>query len=151
LASAAWAVGSLYSRHAPLPRRGLASAAMQMLVGGALLGVVAAASGEFSEVSRPSAESLLALAYLVGVGSIVAFTAYAWLLRSARTSLVATYAYVNPLVAVFLGWAIENEGVGVRTLLAGALILVSVALIVSPGRPRSGARVVAQGVARLVR
>jgi drug/metabolite transporter (DMT)-like permease len=134
LGSAGWAIGSLYARRAPLPRRPLVGSSMQMIVGGSLLAVVAAASGELADVSRPSAESLLALGYLVGVGSIVAFSCYAWLLRNARTSLVSTYAYVNPLVAVFLGWAIENEGVGVRTVGAGALILVAVALIVSPGR-----------------
>jgi drug/metabolite transporter (DMT)-like permease len=134
VAAAGWAIGSLYSRHAQLPRRPLVSSSMQMLVGGALLAVVAAASGELSDVGRPSTESILAVAYLVVFGSILAFSTYAWLLRNARTSLVSTYAYVNPLVAVFLGWAVENEGVGFRTLGAGALILVAVALIVSPGR-----------------
>jgi drug/metabolite transporter (DMT)-like permease len=149
VAAVSWAIGSLYSRHAPLPRRPLVSSSMQMLVGGALLAVVAAATGELADIGRPSAESLLAVGYLVVFGSVLAFSAYAWLLRVARTSLVSTYAYVNPLVAVFLGWAIENEGVGVRTLGAGALILVAVALIVSPGRPlRRGpatALVVARG------
>jgi drug/metabolite transporter (DMT)-like permease len=133
VAAAGWAIGSLYSRHAPLPRRPLVSSSMQMLVGGALLAVVAAASGELGDAGRPSLESALAVAYLVVFGSILAFSTYAWLLRVARTSLVSTYAYVNPLVAVLLGWAVENEGVGLRTLGAGALILVAVALIVSPG------------------
>ena len=136
LAAAAWAAGSLYSRRAPLPRRPLVSSSMQMIVGSALLAVVAAASGELGQAGRPSTESILALAYLVVFGSIIAFSSYAWLLRVTRTSLVSTYAYVNPLVAVFLGWAVENEGVGVRTLLAGGLILVAVALIVSPSRGR---------------
>jgi drug/metabolite transporter (DMT)-like permease len=134
--AAGWAIGSLYSRRAPLPRRPLVSSSMQMLVGGALLAVVASATGELGEVGRPSAESVAAVAYLVGFGSILAFSCYAWLLRVARTSLVSTYAYVNPLVAVFLGWAIEDEGIGLRTLGAGALILVAVALIVSPARRR---------------
>ena len=134
VAAAGWAIGSLYSRRAPLPRRPLVSSSMQMLLGGVLLAVVAAASGELSDVGRPSTESILAVAYLAAFGSILAFSTYAWLLRNARTSVVSTYAYVNPLVAVFLGWAVENEGVGLRTLGAGALILVAVALIVSPGR-----------------
>jgi drug/metabolite transporter (DMT)-like permease len=134
VAAAGWAIGSLYSRRAPLPRRPLVSSSMQMLLGGVLLAVVAAASGELTDVGRPSTESILAVAYLAVFGSILAFSTYAWLLRNVRTSLVSTYAYVNPLVAVFLGWAIENEGVGFRTLGAGALILVAVALIVSPGR-----------------
>jgi drug/metabolite transporter (DMT)-like permease len=140
LAAMAWAAGSLYSRRAPLPRRPMVSASMQMLCGGALLLVVAAASGDLSRVHHVSTSSLLAVVYLVCIGSILAFTSYAWLLRNARTSLVATYAYVNPLVAVFLGWAFENESIGLRTGFAGALILAAVALIVSqPSLRRGGA------------
>ena len=78
-------------------------------------------------------ESFIA-AMVTFVGSILAFTTYAWLLRNARTSLVSTYAYVNPLVAVFLGWAIENESIGPRTVGAGAIILAAVALIMTPPR-----------------
>ena len=132
VAGSAWAAGSLYSRRAPLPRRPLVSAGMQMLSGGAMLAVVAAATGEWTSIHHVSATSILALVYLIVIGSWLAFTAYAWLLRATRTSLVSTYAYVNPLVAVFLGWAVENESVSVRTLGAGAVILVAVALIVTP-------------------
>jgi len=132
LAAASWAAGSLYSRRAPLPRRPLVSSSMQMLTGGALLAVVAAASGEVEHVHHVSLESGLALVYLIVFGSLLAFTCYAWLLRNARTSLVATYAYANPLVAVFLGWAVESEPIGARTVVAGALILAAVALIVTP-------------------
>jgi drug/metabolite transporter (DMT)-like permease len=109
---------------------------MQMLTGGALLAVVAAASGDLGRVHHVSVTSGLALAYLIVFGSLLAFTCYGWLLRTARTSLVATYAYANPLVAVFLGWAVEHEPIGMRTLVAGALILAAVALIVSPPRER---------------
>ena len=144
LAASCWAAGSLYTRTAPLPRRPLVGASMQMLVGGALLGLLAAGDGELGRLGHASAESILALAYLVVFGSLLAFTAYAWLLRVARTSLVSTYAYVNPLVAVFLGWAVENEGIGLRTVLAGGLILAAVALIVSP--PRRGPRPAAYAV-----
>ena len=132
VAGSAWAAGSLYSRRAPLPRRPLVSAGMQMLAGGVMLAIVAAATGEWTGIHRASTGSILALLYLITIGSWLAFSAYAWLLRTVRTSLVSAYAYVNPLVAVFLGWAVENESVSARTLGAGAVILVAVALIVTP-------------------
>ena len=131
IAGAGWAAGSLYSRRAPLPRRPFVSAGMQMLTGGVMLAIVALATGEVTKI-HVSTESLLALAYLIVFGSWLAFSAYAWLLRVTRTSLVSTYAYVNPLVAVFLGWAVENETVNARTVVAGLVILVAVALIVTP-------------------
>jgi drug/metabolite transporter (DMT)-like permease len=132
VAGGAWAAGSLYSRRAPLPKRPLVSAGMQMLTGGVMLAIVAAATGELTSIHDVSATSILALVYLITMGSWLAFTAYAWLLRATRTSLVSTYAYVNPLVAVFLGWAVENESVNARTLAAGVVILAAVALIVTP-------------------
>jgi drug/metabolite transporter (DMT)-like permease len=133
VASLSWASGSLYARRAPLPRRPLVGVAMEMLAGGAILLLVAAATGELVEVRLAdfSLASTLAVAYLVVFGSLVGFAAYAWLLRVARTSLVATYAYVNPVIAVFLGWAILREDVTSRTLLAGLVIVGAVALIVS--------------------
>jgi len=134
VAGSAWAAGSLYSRRAPLPKRQFVSAGMQMLSGGVMLAIVAAATGQWGDIHHVSTSSILSLLYLIVIGSWLAFTAYAWLLRSTRTSLVSTYAYVNPLVAVFLGWAIENESVSVRTLVAGAVILAAVALIVTPPR-----------------
>ncbi|HKP18059.1 MAG TPA: EamA family transporter [Gaiellaceae bacterium] len=136
--SLAWAVGSLYSRQAPLPRRPLVGVAMQMLAGGLILVVVSAVSGEFGEVhpASISLESWLGLAYLVGAGSLVAFTAYMWLLRTVPTSLVATYAYVNPVVAVLLGTLLLGEPLTWRTLLAGLIIVASVALIVRAPKRR---------------
>lgn len=133
VASLSWAIGSLYARRAPLPARPLVGTAMQMLAGGAVLTVVATAGGEWAdlEVAAISLESLLGLGFLIVFGSLVGFASYVWLLRSARTSLVSTYAYVNPIVAVFLGWAILGEAVTARTLLAGAVIVTAVALIVS--------------------
>jgi drug/metabolite transporter (DMT)-like permease len=139
VAGAGWAAGSLYARRAPQPRRPLVGASMQMITGGFLLLIVAAVSGELTDVHDVSTSSVLALVYLIVLGSWVAFSAYAWLLRNARTSLVSTYAYVNPLVAVFLGWAVERETIGVRTLVAGVIILAAVALIVTPSRAE-GAR-----------
>jgi drug/metabolite transporter (DMT)-like permease len=128
-----WATGSLYSRSASLPKRPLVSTALQMLAGGTLLLVTAAATGELGrvDVSHISAASWAGLAYLIVFGSWLTFSAYVWLLQNARISLVSTYAYVNPAVAVFLGWAILDERITWVTLLAGAVIVVAVALIVS--------------------
>ena len=133
-----WAAGTLYVRRAPLPSQpGLASG-MQMLAGGVLLAVAGLAAGEAGDVhlSQVSAESLLALAYLVVVGSIVAFSCFQWLLHNAPISIVSTYAYVNPVVAVLLGAAFLGEPLTMRTLVAGAAIVVSVVLIVGGGRVR---------------
>ena len=107
-----------------------------MFAGGMLLMLVASASGELTEVGRPSLTSVLAMLYLVVIGSWLAFSAYTWLLQVAPTSVVSTYAYVNPLVAVFLGWAVLSEPLSVRTVAAGAVILGAVALIVTPARTR---------------
>jgi drug/metabolite transporter (DMT)-like permease len=129
----AWASGTLYSRRAPLPRRPLVSTAMQMLMGGLALGAVAVLTGEPWRV-RPEAvtpPSLAALAYLIGIGSLVGFTCYVWLLRNAPVTTIATYAYVNPVVAVALGAVVLGEPIGPRTLVAGAVIVVAVALIIA--------------------
>jgi drug/metabolite transporter (DMT)-like permease len=127
-----WATGSLYSARARLPARALVGVSMQMLCGGVLLGTVAIVSGEVGRF-RPGSvtwESAAALGYLVAVGSLVGFTAYAWLLRVAPLPLVATYAYVNPIVAVALGSVVLGEVVTPRTVLAGVIIVVAVALII---------------------
>ena len=136
VSGAAWAAGSLVARHAALPRRPLLSSGMQMFAGGMLLMLVGSASGELTEVGRPSLTSVLAMVYLVVFGSWLAFSAYTWLLQVAQTSVVSTYAYVNPVVAVFLGWAVLSEPLSVRTVAAGAVILGAVALIVTPARAR---------------
>jgi drug/metabolite transporter (DMT)-like permease len=144
--SLAWAGGSLYARRAPAPERPLAGAALQMLAGGVLLGLAGLARGEAGqfEPAAVSGESVLALVYLIAIGSLVGFSAYVWLLRNAPTSLVGTYAYVNPVVAVALGTLVLGESLGARVLLGGGAILAAVILIVS-ARPiaapaaRSGA------------
>jgi drug/metabolite transporter (DMT)-like permease len=127
-----WASGSVLSRHVRLPSRPLVSAAMEMLWAGALFFVLSAATGELGRVhlSSISGKSWLALLYLIVFGSLVAFSAYMWLLRAAPLSLVSTYAYVNPVVAVILGAVFLGETAGPRTLIAGAIILAAVALIV---------------------
>jgi drug/metabolite transporter (DMT)-like permease len=139
VAAVGWAGGSLYARGAAVPGDLLLGSAMQMLAGGALLAVVGTASGEASHVHTPSLASLGALAYLVVVGSIVAYSAYVWLMRSAPTSIVSTYAFVNPAIAVGLGAAFLGEPLSLRMLAASAAIVVSVALIVTAREPRTQA------------
>jgi drug/metabolite transporter (DMT)-like permease len=131
-AALAWAAGSAYARVAPLPEAPFLSAAMQMLCAAAFLAVGGAAMGELGRVhpTAISTGSLAAFAYLVVFGSIVAFTAYGWLLRTGASSvLVSTYAYVNPAVAVLLGWAFAGEAIRGRELAAGAVILASVGML----------------------
>jgi len=135
----AWAAGSAYARVAPLPKASVLSAGMQMLTAGAMLAVLATAKGELGRV-HPSAVSLTSvgsIAYLVGFGSILAYTAYGWLLKNAATPLLSTYAYVNPAVAVLLGWAFAGERLAARELVAGLVILSSVALILLARKPAS--------------
>ncbi|HJQ74688.1 MAG TPA: EamA family transporter [Gaiellaceae bacterium] len=132
-AALAWAGGSAYGRVAPLPSAPFLSASMQMLSAAAFLAVTGAAMGEVGRVhpGAISAGSLVAFAYLIVFGSIVAFTAYGWLLRSGAPSVVvSTYAYVNPAVAVLLGWAFAGEAVGGRELAAGAIVVASVGVLV---------------------
>jgi drug/metabolite transporter (DMT)-like permease len=135
-----WAAGSLYARTAPSPPSGVTYSGMQMLAGGILLGVAGLLTGEAGHVhvGAVSTKSALSVAYLIVFGSLIGFSAYAWLIRNARTSLVSTYAYVNPVVAVLLGAAFASEPITARTLIAGAIILSGVALIVArPARPRA--------------
>ncbi len=132
-ASLSWACGSLYARRAPFPKRALVTTAMQMIAGGTLQGVVGLARGELggADFAAFSGRSLVALAYLVAFGSLIAFTAYSWLLRNTPTSLAGTYAYVNPVVAVVLGALILNERITGLDLLAGCVIVAAVTLIVT--------------------
>lgn len=128
----AWAAGSLYSRGAPLPRQPFVAAGLAALCGGVLLLGAASVGGEWAD-ARFTADALGAVAYLVVVGTLVGFVTYVWLLQHAPTSLVSTYAYANPVIAVFIGWAFLGESVGWSTLGAGALVIASVALIVATG------------------
>jgi drug/metabolite transporter (DMT)-like permease len=127
-----WASGSFASPRLSLPRDPLTSVGWQMLLGGIAITVVGLALGEGGDVDVEafSARSLLALAYLVVFGSWVAYTAYAWLLQNAPISKVATYAYVNPVVAIFLGWIVLDEVVTSTTLVGATVIVASVALVV---------------------
>jgi drug/metabolite transporter (DMT)-like permease len=127
-AAASWGFGSFISASVPLPRDGLVTTGWQMLFGGIVLAVAGVLSGE--HVGTPSAESAWAWGYLVVIGSLVAYTSYTWLLRNAPISQVATYAYVNPVVAVILGAVILGEHVGTITIAGTAVIVTSVAAIV---------------------
>ena len=149
VASFAWAAGSAYSRVAPLPEDTVLSASMQMLTAGAMLGVVGAAAGE--RFHAVSASSLGALGFLVVFGSLLAFTAYGWLLRNAPSTLVSTYAYVNPVVAVGLGWLLIGEHIGPREVLAGLVILSSVALLAIRHERRAAPEPVAEALAPYIR
>ena len=135
IASLSWASGSLVSREVALPPDALQASGMQQLVGGAVILIVAAGAGQLGDldVAQVTRESLLALLYLIVIGSLLTFSTYLWLLRNARTSLVSTYAYVNPVVALTLGVIVNGETVTARTLIAAGVILVAVALIVSAG------------------
>ncbi len=130
IASILWAIGSLYSRNAALPASPLLATGMEMLSGGLIQLVMASAVGEWNgfDLAAVSQRSALALLYLTVIGSS-AFVAYIWLLRVAPTPLVATYAYVNPLVAVLLGYFLTSEPMNLRTLLAAGLIIGSVVLV----------------------
>ncbi len=133
----AWSAGSLYSRRAPLPKSPFVATGMEMLAGGALQILTGLVIGELGDLhpSQISARSLTALAYLIFVGALIGFTAYIWALQNTRTSLVATYASVNPVIAVVLGAVILSERVAAQDLLAGAMIVGSVALIIAAKHP----------------
>jgi drug/metabolite transporter (DMT)-like permease len=126
-----WAIGSLRSRRRAAPARPLLFVSMQMVSGGVILFAAALLRGELSgfDPSAVSARSLLAVVYLALFGSLVALSAYMWLLRHQPASSVATYAFVNPVVAVILGSALGNERLSSRVLLAGGLIVGAVVLI----------------------
>ena len=136
-ADISWAAGSLYARRAPLPRSQLLGTGLEMLAGGIVLVAAGSLLGEIgrTNVEAFSLRSLLALAYLTLFGSIVAFTAFTWLLANVPVSTVGTYAYVNPIVAVALGAILLSEPITPRTLIATVIILGAVVAIVS-GRPR---------------
>lgn len=129
--SITWSIGSILTRKLPLPRSKVMSSGLQMLVGGLLLTVTAAAFGEFKgfDARSVSRDAWLALAYLIVAGSIIAFTAYIWLIGHESPTKVGTYAYVNPVVAVLLGYFLGGEAVGARTVAGTALVLVSVVVI----------------------
>jgi drug/metabolite transporter (DMT)-like permease len=144
LASLAWASGSVYSNRNPLDGPTSLAAGMQMLAGGGLLFLLALAAGDFQRLNLASASwtSVGALAYLTLFGSLVSFTAYSWLLNNVTPARAATYAYVNPVVAVLLGWLIAGEPLTSKMILAAAIIVGSVVLITTFGHEHAGAAAV---------
>lgn len=131
IAALSWAIGSLYSKRAPLPKSKFLGTAMEMIAAGVVLLSAGLLSGEGGHLATgaASAQSWLALLFLIIFGSIIAFTAYVWLLATVSPTLVSTYAFVNPVVAVLLGWAVLSEPLSVRMLVAAAIIVGAVALI----------------------
>jgi len=141
VASLAWSVGSIYSRSAPLPSSPLLVTGMQMLAGGGMLTLAGLARGELGDFdpATVSTGSAVAFAYLVVFGSLVGFTAYVYLLKVSTPSRVSTYAYVNPVVAVLLGWLLANEPLNARILGATAVIVAAVAVITTGGARKKAA------------
>jgi drug/metabolite transporter (DMT)-like permease len=139
-----WASGSVFTRHVRLPKRPLVAAGMEMLWAGLVFAIASVATGELGRLhwQHVSTTSIVALLYLIVLGSLVGFSAYVWLLRSAPLSLVSTYAYVNPVVAVILGGIFLGEAITARLVIAGGIIVLAVALIVvARSRAASQARV----------
>lgn len=139
LAAGLWALGSFWSKKVELPEDAFLSTAVQMLVGGGAMVLVGLAAGEAGELGADAfaLDSVLAFAYLVTFGSLLAFTAYVWLLQNAPISTAATYAYVNPVIAIVLGWAILSEEITPLVVAGAAVIVASVAAVV---RDESGMR-----------
>ncbi len=140
IASVSWSVATVLTRKLPLPASKPMSSAVQMLAGGVMLMVVAGVLGEFRgfDVQAVSRGAWLALGYLIIAGSIVAFTAYVWLIHHETRTKVGTYAYVNPVVAVVIGHFLGGEMVGARTLLGSLLVLVSVVVITTMPVEKTG-------------
>ena len=137
VASISWSIGSALTRKLSLPSSKVMSSGAQMLTGGIFLGIAAVSFGELPKFhpSNVSREAWFALAYLIVAGSIIAFTAYVWLIHHESPTKVGTYAYVNPVVAVVLGYFLGGEALGPRTILGAALILVSVVVITTTPKP----------------
>lgn len=133
LGSLSWAIGSFWSRDAKLPESGLLTTGMEMLGGGVLLLIAGALSGELGrlDIHNVSKASTIGLLYLITFGSLIGFTSYIWLLDKVSPARLGTYAYVNPIVAVLLGWAIAGESLTIRTGVAAAIVICAVALITS--------------------
>jgi drug/metabolite transporter (DMT)-like permease len=136
-ASTCWALGSYSQTRLWLPADVFVTTVYEMLFGGLLLLAVGQLSGESFTAAAYSTRTWTALGYLVVFGSVVAFTSYVWLLANAPISFVATYAYVNPVVAVFLGWLILDEAVTLPVVVGGGIVVAAVALVITAERPRS--------------
>jgi drug/metabolite transporter (DMT)-like permease len=132
--SSGWALGSVLSRSLKLPGSRLMTSACTMMLGGAVLFGVSALCGELNPLPHLTTRGLIALVYLIVVGSLIAFPSYVWLLSQMPATRVASYAYVNPIVAVILGYFLAGEAITLRTMAGGALVLISVFLILRARR-----------------
>jgi drug/metabolite transporter (DMT)-like permease len=148
-ASMSWSIASVLSRKLPLPASKVMSSGAQMLAGGILLAIVAGALGEFRNfhLSSVSREVWFALLYLIVAGSIIAFTAYVWLIHHESQTKVGTFAYVNPVVAVLVGYFLGGEALGVRTVLGTVFVLISVVVITTTPAAKPLARLAAEETA----
>lgn len=149
VAAMSWSVASVLTRKLPLPESKMTSSGAQMLVGGALLTFAAGALGEFRgfHLTRVSWGAWLALAYLIVAGSIIGYTAYVWLIHHESPTKVGTYAYVNPLVAVVLGYFFAGEGLGLRTVIGTICVLLSVIVITTAATKKTVVTVAAEDAA----
>ncbi len=131
LASFSWALGSIYSGQTNMPKSPVMSSGVEMVAGGLALVLLGLATGEPAQVnlSAISPRSILSFVYLIIFGSLIGYTSYSWLLHNAPPALVSTYAYVNPVVAVFLGWAFAGEALTPQIIIGATVIIISVAII----------------------
>lgn len=139
IATICWASGTFYARSAPLSSSSLQTTAMEMLCGGGLLLLLGTVSGEWGrlDLAKVTLPSVVALVYLIVFGALVAYTAYTFLINHATPARAATYAYVNPVVAVFLGWLFRGEPLMIKTIIAAAIIIGSVVIITTYNASRS--------------
>ncbi len=131
-----WSIGSFIQPKLVLPKDVFVTTVYEMLTGGAMMIAIGYASGESLQFDDYGARSMLAWVYLVLFGSVLAFTSYVWLLANAPVSLVATYAYVNPIVAVFLGWLILSEPITAPIIIGGGIVVAGVAMVIQSERRR---------------
>jgi drug/metabolite transporter (DMT)-like permease len=141
VACTTWSVGSVYAKYLQTPASPFTAAAIQMFSGSIWLAIAGFGLGEWNhfEADQVTRESVFAWAYLVVAGSLIAFTAFVWLMKHASPTMVSTYAYINPIVAVYLGWLLLDEPVSARIFISAAVIILGVAIITLSKRKRKTA------------
>jgi len=139
MAAISWAAGSLVSRYAPIPKSPYMNLAFQMISGGLALFIAASVRQEWAQfdVSKVTSNAWMSLGYLIFFGSILGYSAYIWLLRNVNPTWVSTYAFVNPVVAVFLGWLLAKENLSLNALIAAAIIIVSIVFMTFPFKKKA--------------
>src|ERR1700761_1647600 len=149
--SFAWACGSIYAKHGRMPSSPLLGSAMQSLTGGAILWIVGGLTGEIGSLhlAAVTPRSWIAITYLICFGSMIGFSSYLYILKHSTATRVATYAFVNPIVALFLGWLFLNEAITMRTILASAVILAAVLLVITAPH-REAARIATPAPSKVI-